>query len=120
MATKLQERAVAIKRENPGYSISYCMVMAGYSKKTATHPKADFLESKGVMNLQELLRFELVSKGITPKLIAKQTKEGIKSEDLKTRLPYLIEAKKDLGMSEETPDTAIQINLGKDLEALAE
>ena len=119
MPTILQKRAFEIMRKNPAIKPSDALIRAGYSAKSLLGGVSKHIESKGFANLQDVYRFELVSKGITPKLLARQTKEGIKSVDLKTRLPYIVEAKKDLGMVQDAPDTLIQVNLSQEIDKLA-
>lgn len=120
MATKLQERALEIIRKNPDISKSKALILAGYSDKTALNPTANVIGSKGFSNLRELYQFELAQKGVNPKLLAKILKKGLKDQDKKTVLAYAIEAKKDLEISKESVDTAVQINLSKDIDKYAE
>ena len=119
MATKLQKRAFEIMRANPSMSPANALIMAGYSDKSVLGSKTDLLNSKGIASLSSLYQFELVKQGMRPKKIAKLAVEGAKSVDLKTRLPYLESIKKDLGISEQAPDTLIQVNLAPDIDKIA-
>jgi hypothetical protein len=120
MPTKLQKRAFEIIRENPSIPITKAMIMANYSNGYAKTGQAKLLESKGFANLRDVYQYELVKRGVTPKLLAKKLKEGLKDQDKKTVLAYTIEAKKDLEISKDTPDTAIQINLDSESAKYAE
>ena len=106
-------------RDNPQLKPSDALIQAGYSADSILSNKSKLIQSKGFASLQDVYRYELVRKGITPKLLARQTKEGIKSVDLKTRLPYLVEVKKDLGIAQDAPDTLVQINLSSEVDKLA-
>ena len=116
----LQERAAQIMHENPSITAGKAMILANYSETTAGDAKANLLTSKGFQNLSDVYQYELARKGVTPKLIAQVTKKGLKDQDKKTVLAYAIEAKKDLELSKESIDTAVQINLGSDISELAE
>lgn len=96
-----------------------CAILAGYEANTARNTKDQIIESVGYRNLQELYGYELARKNITPRQIARTMAQGIKDKDPKTRLAYLIEVKKDLQISQDTPDTMVQVNIGKELEDYA-
>ena len=106
-------------RANPSLSPANALIMAGYSDKNALANKASILKSKGIANLSSLYKYELVRQGMRPQKIAKLAVEGARSADLKTRLPYLESIKKDLGISEQAPDTLIQVNLAQEIDKLA-
>ena len=119
MATDLQKRTYNIIKKNPAIPTYKAMILAGYSPKTALNARTNLVNSRGFQSIEDAYRYELVKKGITPKFIAKQVKEGARSADLKTRLPYLESIKKDLGISEQAPDTLIQVNLAQEIDKLA-
>src|SRR4030042_908375 len=110
-----QEKALVIKKQNPEKSLYQCMIEANYSRNTAHCVKANFIERVGVQNVSERYGYELARQGITPRLLAKRAREGVKHKDLRLAFQYIQEAKKDLGISKESPDTAIQINLQGEL-----
>ena len=120
MPTKLQKRASAIMKANPHIKPSEALLSAGYSEKSVGSSVPRLLDSKGLANLRDVYQYELIKKGITPKLLAKLTKTGLKDKDTKVVLSYMESAKKDLEISQDTPDTAIQINLGEDISKLAD
>lgn len=110
-----QEKALALKKKNPEKSLYQCMIEANYSRNSARHVKANLIEREGVKSVSELYGYELARQGITPRLLARRTREGVKHKDLRLAFQYIQETKKDLGISKETPDTAIQINLQGEL-----
>ncbi len=116
----LQERVAQIMHKDPTISAGKAMILAGYSKNSALNPTANVIGSKGFSNLQDVYLYELARKGVNPKLLAQVTKKGLKDQDKKTVLAYAIEAKKDLELSKDTADTAIQINLSSEINELAE
>ena len=120
MPTKLQERAVAIMKENPAITPAKAMIMAGYTDKSALNAKANLIDSKGFQNLGDIYQYEVTRKGITPKFLAKKLKEGLTDQDKKVVAVYHDKAEKVLELSKDTPDTAIQINLGSEVADYAE
>lgn len=64
------------------------------------------------------MQYELVRK-IKPKLLAKRLAEGVKAKDLRVALPYIMEVKKDLVISQNQPDTLVQITMSEELNKLA-
>ena len=120
MPTKLQKRADEIMRANPNILPSRALLSAGYSAKSVEGSLPKILDSKGLVSLREVYQYELIKKGITGKFLAKIMKKGLKDQDKKTVLAYSIEAKKDLEISKDNVDTAIQINLGSEISELAE
>jgi hypothetical protein len=120
LPTKLQKRALEVIRKNPTISLYKALVLAGYSEKTALNPTANVVGSKGMANLQDVYKYEIIQKGITPKKLAHLLKKGLKDQDKKTVLAYIDKAEQALELSKEAPDTAIQINLGEDINRLAE
>ena len=120
MATQLQKRASEIMLANPHIKPKDALLSAGYSPNSLVGGVTKLVDAKGLVNLREVYQYELIKKGITPKLLAKKLKEGLKDPDSKVVLAYSIEAKKDLEIATDTPDTAIQINLGEDISKLAD
>ena len=120
MPTKLQRRANEIMLANPNIKPSVALLSAGYSEKSVVGGVPRLIDSKGLTNLREVYQYELIKKGITGKFLAKIMKKGLKDQDKKTVLAYSIEAKKDLEISKDNVDTAIQINLGSEISELAE
>ena len=106
-------------RANPHIKPSVALLSAGYSKSSIVGSMPKILDGKGLVNLREVYQYELIKKGITGKFLAKIMKKGLKDQDKKTVLAYSVEVKKDLEISKDTPDTAIQINLGEEIRELA-
>ena len=104
---------------NPHIKPKDALLSAGYSDKSVMGSMPKLLDSKGLVNLREVYQYELIQKGVTPKKLALIMQKGLKDKDNKTVLAYSIEAKKDLEVTTDTPDTAIQINLGAELEDYA-
>ena len=105
---------------NPGIKPSVALLSAGYSGKNILANEAGILDSKGLVGLRDVYQYELIKKGITGKFLARIMKKGLKDQDKKTVLAYAIEAKRDLEISKDSVDTAIQINLGSEINELAE
>ena len=120
MATKLQRRANEIMMANPGIKPKDALLSAGYSEKSVVGGVPRLIDSKGLVGLRDVYQYELIKKGITGKFLARIMKKGLKDQDKKTVLAYAIEAKKDLEIANESVDTAIQINLGSEINELAE
>ena len=120
MPTKLQKRASEILASNKSITPSNALIMAGYSKNNVDKNVRTIWGSDGMLNLKAVYQYELIKKGITPKKLAQVLQKGLKDQDKKVVLAYSIEAKKDLEIANDTPDTAIQINLGEDISKLAD
>ncbi len=117
--TKLQIRAFEIIKQNPAMPLYKALVLAGYARKNAIGHTGKIVGSKGMESLQNLYKYEIVRKGVTPKFLAKKLKDGLKDKDKKTALAYLQEAQRALDISTDVPDVAIQVNLSPDLEEYA-
>jgi hypothetical protein len=115
MPSERQRRAIEVRVKYPEKSLYECLILAGYKKNTALNGTANFIDATAVKNVQELYGYELARQNVTPRLLAKRMREGVKNKDLRLAFQYIQEAKKDLGISKETPDTAIQINLQGEL-----
>ena len=120
MPTKKQKMASEILAKNPAITPSNALIMAGYSKVNVGHNMAKILMADGMLNLQEVYRFELTNRNIGPDKLARLIGKGLKDKDPKTVIQYIDKAEKILELSVDRPDTAIQVNLGAELEKLAE
>ena len=107
-------------RSNPTIKPSIALLSAGYSAKTVGANMRGILDSKGLASLRDVYQYEIIRKGITPKKLADLMKKGLKDQDKKVVALYMDKAEQALEISKEAPDTAIQINLGTELEQLAE
>ena len=118
-ATKLQERAFQVIKKNPDIPAYKALILAGYSERNALKNGTKILETKGFKDLQDIYKYEIIRHGVTPKVLAKTLKVGVKDKDAKTRLAYLQEVQKALNLSQDTPDVAVQVNIAKELEDYA-
>lgn len=92
---------------------------AGYNEGAALQSTAVF-NSAGIKNLQKEYNYYLDKEGVNTRLLAERMRDGLDGEDKKASvLEYVKEAKRDLGLSKETPDTMIQINITGDLQEYA-
>jgi hypothetical protein len=107
-------------KENPSIPITKAMIMSDYSEGYSKTGQAKLLESKGFANLRDVYQYELVKKGVTPKLLAKKLKEGLTDQDKRVVAIYHDKAEKVLELSKDTPDTAIQINLSDEVKEYAQ
>ena len=119
LSTK-QSRAFEIMLKQPELSAYQALIRAGYSKNTASSAKANFMDRVAVSSMKDQLGYELIRKQVTPKYIAQLTKQGLESKDSKVVLEYIKEVKKDLNISTEATQNAIQINLTGEISKLAE
>lgn len=97
-------------------SLQEAMLAGGYSAKTATHPKQNFIEAAGTQTIIQEYREDLRKSGITKEVLAEIQAEGLFDQDPKVRLEYLKETKKDLGLQSEQKEpnlTQINVNLDK-------
>lgn len=93
-------------------SLQEAMISAGYSEKTATHPKQNFVNRVGFQVLLNQYREQLKRVGISIEILAQIQASGLFDEDPKIRLEYLKETKKDLGLSQIDSNANITIGTG--------
>ena len=131
-ATKLQKATLEIMKDNPEMPISKAMVQAGYTPKTATRPKINFVERRGVVVAMTEWRDKLRGRGLGEDKLLDKYSEWLDAKKLKssmtepdkivpdydTQLRAGALIRKDLGFENEQQTqsqvTNVQINLGLD------
>ena len=98
--TKKQEEA--LKHMKRGMRLRDSMSAAGYTPKTATHPKQKLIDKRGFQVLIQQYRENLRKAGISSEVLAEIQAEGLFDQNPSVRLDYLKETKKDLGITQET------------------
>jgi hypothetical protein len=128
--TILQKRTLEIKRDNPDMPLGEAMREGGYSPKTSSHPKQNFIGLRGTATAIEKWREELRGSGLGEQKIKEKLQEWIDAQKIKTSLTEpdeivpdyktQIEAgkmvRKDLGIETDTPKFMVQQNFTKVLE----
>lgn len=92
-------------------SLKDAMVAGGYSLVTASHPKQNFIGSKGFKTLVEKYKHDLENAGFTTEMLAEIQMEGLFDQDAKVRLEYIRETKKDIGLITEDKQQTTQVNI---------
>ena len=127
--TPKQKATIEILKENPNMEKGPAMIKGGYSPKTSTHPKQNFVDLKGTAIVIEQWRKELRGSGLGEQKIKEKLQEWIDAQKIKTSLTEpdeivpdyktQIEAgkmvRKDLGMETETPNVLQQFNIGGEM-----
>lgn len=101
--TKKQEEA--LKHIKRGMRLRDSMIAAGYTPKTATHPKQNLIDKRGFQVLIHQYREDLKKAGISSEVLAEVQAEGLFDQSASVRLDYLQETKKDFGILQ---DKAVQ------------
>jgi len=84
--THMQLRALEIKQQDPKISMRQAMIRAGYTKVSASHPKQNLIERKGVQQAIENFSEQLVGLGVTTDFMAKKYLEWLTATKIKTSL----------------------------------
>ena len=84
MPTDKQAKAMELIRQ--GEKPQKAMISAGYSPKTALHPKENLLQLEGAQEIIEQYKAEYTKVGITPIYLAIKTKEWLEAKKIKTSL----------------------------------
>ena len=96
-----------------GMKLRDAMIAGGYSPNTSKAPGQKLVDSRGFQELIKEYREDLRNAGVTKEVLAEIQAEGLFDQDARVRLDYLKENKKDLGLVNENPNTAIQINFNE-------
>lgn len=96
-------------------SLMEAMQKGGYSANTSKAPKQKLLDSEGFRVLLDQHREELLSIGISTRLLAELKKVGLFDKDAKVRLEYIREVEKNFGIFQpDTKESNILIGIGFD------
>lgn len=92
-------------------TLQEAMLKGGYSAKTATHPKQNFIEAEGTKTLIEEYKEHLINAGASPEILAEIEVAGLFEENGGIRLGYLREVKKSFGLIDQVnPNVNVQVN----------
>lgn len=78
--TESQRKTFELKMQNPDMPLGTAMRLGGYTKKTASHPKKDFLDSRGVAVLREEYKNHLSGLGLGTAKIAQKMAEWLDAQ----------------------------------------
>ncbi|MEK6852967.1 MAG: hypothetical protein AABX59_03750 [Nanoarchaeota archaeon] len=92
-------------------TLQEAMLAGGYSKKSAESPKQNYLDKAGTHVLMEQYKGHLEKAGVSPELLAEIQAEGLFDENAQTRLGYLKETKKDLGITQEVTNVNVAVGV---------
>ncbi len=110
------KQQAAFEHMKKAKTLQEAMMSAGYSEKTSTHPKQNFVDTAGFEVLINQYRDDLKRAGINSEVMARIQAAGLFDEDPKIKLEYLKETKKDFGLFQadsKSNDTFIGFNLVK-------
>lgn len=105
-----ERQTKAFQHLKAGLTKQEAMLKAGYSSVSSRNPKVNLMDSAGVKTLIEQYKEEMTKAGINIEVLAEIEAAGLFDENGAVRLGYLKEAKKSLGLSQETERPLIQVN----------
>lgn len=105
--TKKQRQT--FKHMKTALTLRDAMLAGGYSKKTATHPKQNYIEKEGTKVLLKEYKGHLEGAGLSPEILAEIQAEGLFDQNAQVRLGYLKETKKDFGITSERQGVNVNI-----------
>jgi hypothetical protein len=125
--TKLQERAVEILKDAPSMAVGEAMRQAGYSERTSTHPKQNFIDLKGTQIALDKWREALRGSGLNENKLIEKYSEWLDAHKISTSLTepdkivpdYTTQLKaaewlrEDLGVKQDKATILQQMNVGE-------
>lgn len=121
--TEIQQRTFEAKLVNPKLSMGQAMIQGGYTEISASHPKQNFVDSRGFDTLREEYKKQLSDLGLGTAKIAAKMAEWLDAEkpfsshtepdrlipDYQTQIKAGEMLREDLGLTQEI-NVAVQVN----------
>lgn len=110
--TATTKQITALKLINEGMSPHKAMLTAGYSKKSAQHPKRVLMKAQAIQSLVERFHLELKDEGITTAYLARKYAQWLDATDIAMGAFGPIKDK-DTGEVVTRPNWKVQVEAGK-------